>query len=304
MEHPNVKKLASTKLGNDNFDFRLKSLLYLVEIENTGSQADASEKLGVTQSAISQNIEAMEQDWGIQIFEAKGKTRVLTEAGRALADYANEVVGRTFEVRDWLHSLREGKQGILKVGMIDSANLYILPSALSEFRKKFADVELHLVIDSSQPLFERLANFKLDLVFVNYIPVDERYFNVIDVVTEPLFLYSPKGLDAKTGPWALYPPGSITRQMIDHKFYDEGIDPNISLESSNPKILSQMVQLGFCNAVLPAGEASEEIAPLKCRKIAERRLVALTRKTSPNDTRAQSLIEFALNKCSLRNKTS
>lgn len=274
-------------------DFRLRSLIYLLEVAKSKSQTEASQKLGISQSALSQSIEALEKDWGVRIFDQDGRRKLLTEAGDALVKYATEIVGRTFELKDWLDSLMHGRLGVFRVGMIDSANLYILPNALTKFRKKYPEVELNLFVSSSDLLFEKLANFELDLVFINYSQVNEESFQVEEIFTENLFLYSPKKLDPKTGPWALYPTDSRTRKIIDKALYSEDINPNVILESSNPQILSQMVKLGFCNSVLPLDEASNGIAELKCHKIATRRLVALTRKSSAKNILSQTLIDLA-----------
>ena len=274
-------------------DFRLRSLIYFIEVANAKSQNEASKKLGISQSALSQSIEALDQDWGVELFEADGKNRILTEAGKALLEYATTVVGHTSETKAWMDSLTQGKLGVIRVGMVDYANLYILPNVLTEFRKKYPKVELNLLIDSSDPLFEKLANFELDLVFINYHPVDEEDFQVEEIFTEDLFLYSPKKLDLKNGPWALYPTSSRTRQIIDKALYSEDIVPDVILESSNPQILSQMVKLGFCNSVLPLQKAVSGITNLKCHKTTERKLVAITRKSSVKDIRAKALIDLA-----------
>ena len=83
----------------------------------------------------------------------------------------------------------------------------------------------------------------------------------------------------------------MTRHVIDIGLNEEGINYDVILESSNPQILSQMVKLGFCNSVLPEKEASKGIT--KSQKIAERTLVALTRKSSPPNIRVKSLIQMA-----------
>ena len=278
---------------DEQLDFRFKYLLYLLEIANSDTQSEAAENLEISQPALSLSIDSLEESWGVQLFEKQGRRLVLTAAGKALVDYGSQVYEKTQEVKEWLDSLSGGTTGKLRVGMTDSANLYILPDALLEFRNSFPEVEMNLFIGTSEPLWERLANFELDITFVIYNPSLDSQFLSIEIVSQDLYLYAPKSLNPKTSPWALYPSDSQTRALIDRGIRENGFVPDVAIEAGNPQILQQMVKLGFACSVLPETEVDEKIKKLKCQKIATRKLVALTRKTSPPDKRIQNLIKLA-----------
>src|SRR5690606_30177284 len=108
----------------------------------------------------------LERRLGVPLFERSGRRRVFTEPGARVAHFASDVLGHAAELRAWLEAYREGDAGTISVGMIDAASLYVLPGAIQGFRERCPDVQLRLLVDSSEVLLDQLANFDLDLAFV------------------------------------------------------------------------------------------------------------------------------------------
>jgi DNA-binding transcriptional LysR family regulator len=135
--------------GSHIANLHLQQLAYLREVERAGTLTAAAETLHVSQPALSQSLTELERRLGTPLFERHGRRRVLTEAGREAVRYANEVLGRTAELRDRLGALNRGEAGTLRVGMIDAASLYLLPHAIRDFRRDRPRVQLQLVVDTS-----------------------------------------------------------------------------------------------------------------------------------------------------------
>jgi len=196
-----------------------------------------------------------------------------------------------------------GDAGSLRVGMIDAASLYVLPEVIRDYRAAHPRVELHLRVDTSAALVAALRAFELDVVFA-IGPADADFLG-IEVLREPLHLYAPPGaVDASTPPadaeWALYEPGSRTRAIIDAGLARLGIRPRLSLESANPQVLRQMVELGLGWSVLPPGVAEgADVAHVvsaakRGPRVAERVLVAMRRASAPEDPRVDALLHLAV----------
>ncbi|MDA1010095.1 MAG: LysR family transcriptional regulator [Chloroflexi bacterium] len=273
----------------------LQQLAYLREVERTGTFTQAAQRLHMSQPALLQSLAELQRRVGLPLFEARGRRRILTEAGREAVRFATDVLGRTAEFCAWADAYRAGTQGTLTVGMIDAASLYALPGAVRTFRAAHPDVRLQLVVDTSGVLVERLRRYELDLAFV-VSPVDGDLESV-EIGREPLHIYTPPGVSpvasAGDAEWVLYPQGSHTRQQIDEGLARLGIVPRVALESHNPQVLRQMVELGLGWGVLPPAVVGE--GPLIQREqVAERSLLGVRRAGRAEDPRVSAFLQVAM----------
>ncbi|MQC19389.1 MAG: hypothetical protein DWG83_02295, partial [Chloroflexi bacterium] len=114
---------------------------------------------------------------------------------------------------------------------------------------------------------------------------------------EPLHIYTPAGVEpasrAQDAEWVLYPRGSHTRQRIDEGLARLGIVPRVALESHNPQVLRQMVELGFGWGVLPPTVAGEGVL-IQREQVAERFLLGVWRAGRSDDPRVSAFLEVAL----------
>ncbi len=276
-------------------NLHMQQLAYLQAVERWGSLTVAARRLGVTQPALSQAIAQLERRLGTPLLERAGRGRRLTEAGIEVARFASEVLGRATELREWLQEYEAGAGGVLRVGMIDAASLYVLPETVRAFRAASPGVEVRLTVDRSAVLLERLARFELDVAFV-VGPPPEGYRST-EVLSEPLYVYQPPGSGegAEQGDWALYPQGRRTRLLIDEGLALRGLRPRVTLESDNPAVLRQMVVLGLCWSVLPAEIAeagTPSLRPQRRELVAERTLLAVRRAQAPDDARVASFLRL------------
>ncbi|MEI6135920.1 MAG: LysR family transcriptional regulator [Chloroflexota bacterium] len=284
------------------FSFHVHQLAYLREVERSSTFTAAAERLGVSQPALSQALAALERQLGVSLFERAGRRRVLTEAGREAARFAGEVLGRAAELRSWVAARRQGDSGRLTVGMIDAASLYLLPGTIGAYRAAHPDVELQLLVDTSEELMDRLRRFELDLAFVIGPAGDD--LEVHAVHTEALHIYAPLGASESPNEaaWALYPARSHTRSLIDDGLRRLGITPRVMLESSNPEVLRQVVALGLGWSVLPTAVAEGD-APVtlgehrdadRRAQVAERTLLGVRRAGASPDARVEAFLRMAL----------
>ncbi len=271
----------------------LQQLTYLREVERASTFTEAARRLHVSQPALSQSLAELERRIGLPLFEARGRRRELTEVGREAARFASEVLGQTAEFQAWVTSYREGGAGTLTVGMIDAASLYALPDAVRDFRETHPEVRLQLIVDTSGALMERLQRYELDLAFV-VAPVAGD-FEVVEVGREPLHIYAPPAdaRSAEDADWVLYPVGSHTRHQIDEGLARLGIVPRVTLESHNPQVLRQMVELGFGWTVLPPAVAGEGGRLRQGAQVAVRTLVGVRRRSATLDPRVDAFLGAA-----------
>jgi DNA-binding transcriptional LysR family regulator len=146
----------------------LRHLRALVAIADTCSFARAGERLGYAQSAVSQQIGALERTLGVQLVERPGGPRAvsLSEAGAILVEHARAILARVGAAGDDLEALAAGEAGTVRVGTFQSAGARLLPAILYAFREKHPGVTVELVEShSDSELLARVAAGELDCCF-------------------------------------------------------------------------------------------------------------------------------------------
>lgn len=274
----------------------LQQLAYVRELERSETVTAAARRLEVSQPALSQALAELERRLDVALFDRRGRRLRLTEAGERVARFAEEVLGQAEALERWLGEYRLGQSGTLRVGMIDAASLYVLPSAVRAFRSQQPEVELRLTVERSGPLLEQLRRFELDLAFVVGPVADD--LEATELLEEPLYLYGPPdGGDPATGDWVLFPTGRQTRALIDEGLARLEIRPRVTLESDSPDVLRQLVALGLGWSVLPAGVAEAGAEPLERfsdEPAGTRSIVAVTRAGADADPRRDAFLELAV----------
>jgi DNA-binding transcriptional LysR family regulator len=168
----------------------LRHLLALQAVAREGSFAGAAEALGYTQSAISQQIAALERSVSQRLVERPGGRRRiwLTEAGDALLRHADTILAQVHAAAADLAALADGRAGRLRVGTYQSVSTRILPPVVQEFRQAFPDVALELreARDDAE-LYGLLERAELELSF-GLLPTPEGPFEALELLQDPYVL--------------------------------------------------------------------------------------------------------------------
>jgi len=276
-----------------------QQLDYLVAVAGSKSLAEAATSVGVTPSALSQGLSELERRIGLPLFEREGRTRVLTDYGREVLDYAERIVGLTNDLDRWAEAAREGQTGRIRLGLIDIAAVHYLASALGLFRSGRPDTELTLTVAPSASLVELLRTAQLDLAVVVEPPAPVDGVSTAPLLVDDLAVYPPPGATVGPpptwGPWVGFPAASHTRQLIADWLNALGADYRVDADSNQPEVLRRLVALGLGWAVLPVIQAETEPAPLKRAPSAprlSRQLVIARRDRSVVGPATSALIEL------------
>lgn len=141
----------------------LRQLTVLREVARRGSFAAAAEALGLTPSAVSQQMAKLEQRTGSVLFERLGRGTRLSAPGAAFLAHAEAIIDRLDDAELELRSLAAGRGGRLRIGSFPTATSAFVASALESFRERFPGVSLHLVDGEPFESAGRLARGELDL---------------------------------------------------------------------------------------------------------------------------------------------
>lgn len=145
---------------------RLRRLQMLVHIARTGSFASAAEALSFTASAVSQQMNALERETGVVLFERQARGVRLTGAGQALVGHAEAVLARLADAEAELATFARDHRAQIRVGSFTSATSTFVAQACDRFRMRHSDSELHFVDGEPHESMARLVGRELDVAVI------------------------------------------------------------------------------------------------------------------------------------------
>ncbi|CUM41555.1 LysR family transcriptional regulator [Streptomyces gardneri] len=139
-------------------------------VARAGSFTAAAHALGYTQSAVSRQVQSLEDEMGAELFERLPRGVRLTEAGRVLLPHAEAVRDRLAAARAELASLRTLDGGLLRLGAFSSATASLVPRAQAAFRERHPGVVVTRVEGPSVKHLGLVAAGEEDLAVVGPTP--------------------------------------------------------------------------------------------------------------------------------------
>jgi len=235
----------------------LKQLRAFCSVARTGKMTDAADELFLSQSAISLQIKALEEEMETVLFERRGPRIQLTPDGRKLLDMARPLVegmdglAKRFnkEVRGDLHS------GKVVIAAGESTIMYILPSLVSLFHSQYPKISVELRNVTGRDGLAMIREDEVDFAIGSMLDIPS------DIVYEPMYTFDPalimpighelaekKRIQLKDiAPFGLIlPPRRLTTwRMVDRIFQQHGIPFKVVLEVGGWEVIKRYVELDF-----------------------------------------------------------
>jgi DNA-binding transcriptional LysR family regulator len=128
----------------------LRRLEVLAKVAELGSFSRAAEALRLTQPTVSEHVRALEEDLGVPLLDRLGRQITPTPAGQLLLGYARRILALTAEAQQALDRFQGRMSGTLVVGASTIPGEYVLPALIGQFKGKFPDIAISLLIGSSR----------------------------------------------------------------------------------------------------------------------------------------------------------
>lgn len=274
-------------------DADLRHLAALVAVADHGTFGRAATALGFTQSAVSQQIAALEKAVGMPVFDRpKGPRPVeLTPAGELLLDHARRMLGAVDAAATELDRLRRGITGRLLIGTFQSVSAEILPGVVGRVRAEAPSVDIGLFeTDDQTTLIDGILADELDVAFTVDVDGDERveserlgydpFVVIVRAGDVPASVATPA--DISDTPLIGQPENHVCQRLIDRRLAEAGVRADYVFRSIDNGAVQGMVRSGMGRAVMPllavdADDPGIEVLPLE-PPIAPR-TIQLTRRT-------------------------
>lgn len=241
-------------------DIEIRQLRALQAVAAEGSFGRAAERLGFTQSAISQQIAGLEKAIGENVFDRPGGPRraELTPTGSVLLAYADDLLDRLRATEDELRSLRAGEVGRLVVGSYQSVSVNVLPRVIGGLRSERPGLSVRCIeSDDNDELVAKLLADELDLSFLVGNPQHEG-IDAVDLAVDPFVLVSPASeqhpvvtLESLSGAPLIGQSPCFCQVMIDDCLRERGVEPDYVFRTNDNAAVQAMVRAGMGRAILP-----------------------------------------------------
>jgi molybdate transport repressor ModE-like protein len=241
----------------------VRHLAALEAVARAGSFGRAASELGYTQSAVSQQIAALERIVGEKLVERPGGPRAIsmTEAGTLLLRHAEAIVARLDAARADMASLRAGETGSLRVATYQSVGARVLPEVMRRFIADWPGIELGLSEPSTDPaLYSAVERGDLDLAFCSP-PLPDGPFEALELMSDPYVLMVPADHPAAhadavsladLGDLALIGASQCSSGMlVENQLRSLGHSVDYAFQSDDNGTLQGLVAAGFGAALIP-----------------------------------------------------
>jgi DNA-binding transcriptional LysR family regulator len=256
----------------------LRHLKAFATIVDLGGFAPAAERLNLSQPALSRQVQALEHDLGVRLFDRVGRRAHLSAEGEDLLRRSRHVLAEAESLVERARSLKIGSAGILRVGATPQVFEGVFAEFLMTYQRRHPAVDVHLVEEGGARLPARLERGDVHL---SQMPAgDDRFcgrllypMHLLAVLAESHRLSDRAVLDVADlaeEPVLCLGHGFASRAWFEAACEAAHVRPRVLLESAAPQGLIALARAGYGIAVIPSPvripEGGVRVAPLVHRK--------------------------------------
>jgi DNA-binding transcriptional LysR family regulator len=240
-------------------------LRVLREVAYRGSFSAAAESLSYTQSAISQQVAALEAETGVALLERHPRGVTLTAAGQTLVAHAEGIIARLEAAEEAMSAIAGLRGGRLRMASFPTAGATLMPLAIATFRSSYPDVELTLAEGEPEDIAPRLRAGEFDLAllfeFDGQTPLLGDMTR-IELLADPMHLALPSDHPLADRPrirlteleheaWVQTSRQSPCALQVVRSCHAAGFEPNVAFESDDYQTVQGLVAAGVGVALIP-----------------------------------------------------
>ncbi|MEE8453499.1 MAG: LysR family transcriptional regulator [Limibaculum sp.] len=245
----------------------LRQLRTLVAIAEQGSFTAAGNAVGLSHSAISLHVKALEQELGVLLVDRARRPPRLTARGAALVEQARRMAALVDEIRAL--GSDEVLAGSLAVGVVPTAMVHLLPPALARLRALHPKLAIQVRTGLSSELAQAVRMAELDIAVVTRPDITPEGLAVHEIAREPLVVIAPgdaaEDTDAEliaAHPFIWFSRKTWAGQQIERLLHARGLHPREAMEVDSLEAIEALVAHGLGVSVVPERPRTSLAAPL------------------------------------------
>ncbi len=249
---------------------QIESLKVFCDLTETKSFTKAAQINGVTQSAVSQTISALERRFKSPLIERSKKNFRLTPEGDVFYDYSKRILQTCDALYSKLQEIDNVISGNIRVATIYSIGLHVLPPYVKRFMKSYPNVNVHVEYRHDEQVYENVLGNIVDLGLVAY-PTRDARIEVVPIHKDTLVLICHpqhplakrksvpvKALDGLK--FINFERDIPTRRALDKIFKDHRVTVEPVMQFDNIETVKRAVEIDSGVAIVPRETISQEVA--------------------------------------------
>lgn len=237
----------------------LHHLRYFEAVARLGHVTQAARELHIAQPSLSKQIQVLEAELGVALFDRIGRRIELTDAGRLLLPYARRILRDALDAQEALRQRADLTRGRISIGTPPTVGTHLLPRLLADFNARYSGIELELHEEGAGQLVTLLSEGTVDLAVV---PVPVAGVAVAELFSEELVLavaqqhrlaqrgaVTPQDLAAER--FILFPVGYELRDQTLHFCRSAGFEPQVVLDGGEMDMVLRLAAVGLGVAIVP-----------------------------------------------------
>ena len=239
----------------------LRQLIAFKEVAAQSSFTAAATHLHLTQSAVSQQIKALEDECGVTLFDRSGRLVRLTNAGQVLLTHVERILAQVENARVEMAEMAGGARGRCRLAALPSVAAYILPRALAAFQRRYPAVEVQLMESVQSQLLEWVQQGIVDFSIIA-LPVHDPHLQSMSLLHDEFVLAVPKDhpfasrhivrlAELVTERFIFYPKGAGGREQFIAACHQAGFEPQVAFESDDRETTLGLVAAGVGITFIP-----------------------------------------------------
>ena len=252
----------------------LNKIEYFKAVASTGNISKATKIVGLSQPALTLQIQALEHDLGLKLFIRHNRGIILTDEGHTLLERARALDDWKRETSEVVQKLTEPK-GIINIGTYTTASSYLLAPNLLDFFQIFPEISLKYHYPSTDEIIEKIKNLEFDCAILSETPEDPLLeitpFFYSDLIYVAHRKFKPKTLkpsDLENIPFLSYPVRlDYCYRQVENKFGKFLRKAPIPIESESFDTLKNSLVAGIGNSFMPRYIVEKELKDKKLKEI-------------------------------------
>ena len=292
--------------------FTLDQLRILKAIASEGSFKKAAESLYISQPAVSLQVQNLEKQLSVPIFDRENRKAAFTEEGKVLLRYGNRILSLCDESCRAIEDLRSLNGGTLVIGASQTTGTYLMPRLIGLFRQKYPQIAVQLQVHSTRRISWSVANGQVNLAIIGgKVPPElDNVLQITPYAEDELALILPKlhpfskleyiqKEDLYRLRFIALDTQSTIRKVIDQVLNQNGIDSTrfkIEMELNSVEAIKNAVQSGLGAAFVSISAIAKELELgilhwVKIEDITIRRTLSIV--VNPNRYRSKASQAFS-----------
>ncbi|MFT4546577.1 MAG: DNA-binding transcriptional LysR family regulator [Verrucomicrobiales bacterium] len=248
---------------------QVETLKVYSDLIDTASFSLAAKRNGITQSAVSQQIRALETKFEAVLIERGKKNFSMTPEGKVFLDASKEILELYNGIQDRFHELQNKVAGTLRVATVFSLGLHELPPFVKEYRRLYPSVDLKIDYIRSSQVYTEVIEGNADLGIVAY-PTKRKGVTIEEFAQDKMVVICPPGHpltkrktarfeDLADQKFVSFEPDLPTRKALDKALKSAGVIVQREMEFDNIETVKRAVEIENGISIVPSRSVENEV---------------------------------------------